>query len=228
MVKTTSLWYINCVFLAFMQTWRASKNRINQDGKMKQLVIILTCVAFLAAGRRSNTCKKGDVEKLSKEVAKLKTVLYNAFKVLEIHTPDNNEYRHPPIDVSGKSFFAFSVKACHDAHLELQQTPGDTQTDNYEILLHGYASDPKCGIRDNLGTLFAYESAKVLVKGERLSCDEMRPFWVSWAGGNIEVGTGNVYGYGTFMSWKDPEPHAVNAINVMTGWGAEGDWIVLA
>ncbi|CAH1788307.1 unnamed protein product, partial [Owenia fusiformis] len=197
---------------------------LRNTDKMKQFVIILACVAFIAA----QTCSKQDVDDLSEEVAKLKAVLYNAFKVLEIHTPNNNKYRHKPIDVRGKSFFAFSVKACNDAHLELQLTPGNTRTNNYEIMIHGYKYNPKSGIRDNLGTMYAYESAKVLVNGKRLSCDEMRPFWVSWAGGNIEVGTGNVYGCGIFMSWKDPAPHAVNAINVMTGWGAEGDWIVLA
>lgn len=37
-----------------------------------------------------------------------------------------------------------------------------------------------------------------------LACDELRPFWVSWENGFIEVGVGNTYDF-SFMSIPLPE-----------------------
>ncbi|CAH1798336.1 unnamed protein product [Owenia fusiformis] len=133
-------------------------------------------------------------------------------------TPDDSNYRHSPIDVEGKTFIRFNVMACHDAHLLLQKTPGDTSNDLYQIVIHGWSWNPKSVIRDITGTAVATSTGSVF------SCNEMRPFWVSWANRKIQVRHGQAVGESIFLTWQDPTPHAVNAINFITGWGASGTW----
>ncbi|CAH1788312.1 unnamed protein product, partial [Owenia fusiformis] len=136
-----------------------------------------------------------------------------------LRTPDDEGFRHVPLTVSDRTFLAFSVKACHDAILDLQLTPGSTVDDSYEVVLDGFHPGHKSVIRDDERT-----NQMAHKDGAILSCNEFNDFWVSWANGNIEVGTGKVKGSGRFMSWTDTTPHAVNAINVYTGWGATGEW----
>ena len=49
-------------------------------------------------------------------------------------------------------------------------------------------------------------------------------FWISWAGGLIEVGKGYQYGQEMFLSWQDPNPHDVGVVSVSTGWGATAEY----
>ncbi|CAH1780979.1 unnamed protein product [Owenia fusiformis] len=132
-------------------------------------------------------------------------------------TPDNVNYRHEPIDVSCETVIKFNVKACHDAHLQLRKIPGDTTSDTYEVVLHGWEENPSSAIREQ-GMI------KANFSGAILSCNEGKPFWVSWANGIVEVGKGHVYAEDRFMVWEDPTPHDVNAVNFVTGWGATGTW----
>ncbi|CAH1798441.1 unnamed protein product [Owenia fusiformis] len=136
-----------------------------------------------------------------------------------ISTPNDRMYRHQPINVTGKNFIKFNVKACHDAHVILQQKNGNTNDKGYDVLLHGRKLNPQSGIRNTQLTKF-----EISYKGSTLSCSEMRPFWVSWANGNIQVGRGHVYGEDFLMGWQDPIPNDIDEINFITDNGANGTW----
>ena len=57
-----------------------------------------------------------------------------------------------------------------------------------------------------------------------MSSRDLRSFWIRWADdGTITVGTG-LLDSRQIMSWKDPNPHAVNYVSVSTGWKREGEW----
>ena len=45
-----------------------------------------------------------------------------------------------------------------------------------------------------------------------MNCDEMRPFWVSWNRGYIEVGRGNLVGDQRIVAWQDPEPMGIDKL----------------
>ena len=56
---------------------------------------------------------------------------------------------------------------------------------------------------------------------------QYRQFWASAANGLVRVGTGNIVGFHTFLTWQDPDVVlAVKYAAVSTGWGADGDWVV--
>ena len=47
------------------------------------------------------------------------------------------------------------------------------------------------------------------------------------ANGLVRVGTGNIVGFHTFLTWQDPDVVlAFKCAAVSTGWGADGDWVV--
>ena len=51
-----------------------------------------------------------------------------------------------------------------------------------------------------------------------INCDEMRPFWVSWDGGIIKVGHGDLIDRNTFLEWPDPEPRDVTYVDTTGEW----------
>ena len=61
-------------------------------------------------------------------------------------------------------------------------------------------------------------------KHSPLSCNEYRPFWISWGGGVIRCGTGLTVGENTYMIYDDPNPTEVNKVAISTGFGATGNW----
>ena len=58
-----------------------------------------------------------------------------------------------------------------------------------------------------------------------VDCYEQRPFWTSWTNGTVKIGTGTV-DTREFMNYTAASPHDVNAVSIMTGWGATGIWSV--
>ena len=56
-----------------------------------------------------------------------------------------------------------------------------------------------------------------------VSCNESRPFWVSWKDAVISVGRGNKVGDRTFMTFQSRYEKAVHAISI-SGWNSEGFW----
>ena len=86
-------------------------------------------------------------------------------------------------------------------------------------LLTGGWSNSQSVIRDSqqASPLVAHSHAP-------LDCNAFRPFWMSWDGGVIRVGTGPTVGQNEFMSFTDPTPTDVNNVAISTGFGATGEW----
>jgi hypothetical protein len=58
-----------------------------------------------------------------------------------------------------------------------------------------------------------------------LDVNNFKFLWVSWIGGVISVGQGNIVGSMTFMTYTDSTPSAVNYI-AFAGWNAPGSVII--
>ncbi|CAH1796733.1 unnamed protein product [Owenia fusiformis] len=202
------------------------------------IYILVLCAVHMSSGKQKmKTCTSEQITKLEKELkaeilATKQAILDEIVKIGEqgtsepeiktILTPNNYDFKHTPIDVSGKTFFTFDVKTCHDGHIQLSKTAGNIDKNTYEILLQGWNTVRKTSaIRDSRqGKLEVYHNGQVVY------CDATTSFWISWSGGYIEVGRGHVYGRDTFLQWKDPSPHPVNAVQFTSGFGANGTWTV--
>ena len=114
------------------------------------------------------------------------------------------------------NFATFLVQACSDAHIGLMERVGDTLA--YEVVIGG-SENTRTAIRRNRQT-----DEVTVETPEILSCDIMRPFWISWYEGLIEVGEGDVYAVDRITSWQDPEPITVAHVAITTWNTAEGFW----
>ena len=59
---------------------------------------------------------------------------------------------------------------------------------------------------------------------EPLDCADYREFWVSWAKGVIEVGSGLIVEDNTFLHYTHLSPYEVNYIGISTYRGTKGYW----
>ena len=62
------------------------------------------------------------------------------------------------------------------------------------------------------------------VNNKPLDCHNSKPFWVSWAGGIFQIGTGLTVGTGTFLTYNSQSTPTIRAVAVSTGWGVTGTW----
>ncbi|XP_064608502.1 uncharacterized protein LOC135472764 isoform X2 [Liolophura sinensis] len=139
-----------------------------------------------------------------------------------VYTPDSYTYQLvPEVQVSSKEFLAFKLKAGGDAHIALSAVYGDLERKTHEIVI-GAEGNTKSMIREGSMGLVRTEALTYNV----LHSNEFRFFWVSWAGGNIEVGRGAKYGQGRFLHWRVPEYKRfnVNCLAVSTGRASRGQW----
>ena len=57
-----------------------------------------------------------------------------------------------------------------------------------------------------------------------LDCAASKAFWVSWARGQLQVGSGMTVGADKFLSYSGHSSPTVNFIAVSTGFGSSGTW----
>ncbi|XP_061164283.1 uncharacterized protein LOC133173312 isoform X1 [Saccostrea echinata] len=139
---------------------------------------------------------------------------------IEVSTADNRKYVKLSthcIVAAGRSFYTFQVKAKNDAHIALMSEDDDARP-LYEIVIGGWGNKKSC-IRTGkqLPCLSTYQQTV-------LSQTAYRLFWVSWIGGYIVVGEGDVVNKNVFMSYHHSNPYHVNFFAVMTGWSSSGQW----
>ena len=139
-----------------------------------------------------------------------------------VRTPNNVDFDYGSMTVGPEvTSLVFRVQAKNDATIRLTKVPGDTSSaDRYEIIIGAYANT-KSMIR--LGKRPA-EPKKVVDTPSVLNETEMRYFWISWKGGNIEVGRGIVRGLEKFMDWKNSAPFRVGGVSVGSGWGSAAEY----
>jgi hypothetical protein len=113
----------------------------------------------------------------------------------------------------------FKVRAESDVHLQMTRYQGTTSVDTYEAVIGGWGN-MKSAIRSVVqGTNVCERDTPGI-----LSKEAFRYFWVSWKGGVIAIGEGNVLGDRQICSWTDVAPHAVTAIKFLTESGHRGTW----
>ena len=132
-------------------------------------------------------------------------------------TPDAYEYiflEDQGMCVANQGSVQFWVKATNDVHITLADVKENAET--LEIAIGGWG-DSKSVLRFARGGENINEA-----EGSWLSAEEYRPFWVSWTGGKVLVGTGTEIGQNTFLGVKSEQ--AINYFGVATAWGSTGDW----
>ena len=136
--------------------------------------------------------------------------------VKEFLTPASYSYTNYRAGIGGATWTTFLVRACNDAHFGLMENVGDTIA--YEVIIGG-SGNTRTAIRRNRQTdEVAVETPDIL------DCNVMKPFWVSWIDGYIQVGNGAVYGDDVIASWQDGEPLSINHAAISTWDTAEGYW----
>ena len=58
-----------------------------------------------------------------------------------------------------------------------------------------------------------------------LDCTKLRPYWITWNDGNVELGVGDFLYEDTMVEWEDNTPHPVTAISLSGGPNlSPGSW----
>ena len=137
-------------------------------------------------------------------------------------TPAIYDYQFvPEVKVSDKNLLTFRVKAASDAHIALSATYGEIQLMTYEITLGGL-KNRRSSIRYGGDSWFAKEARTPSV----LSETEMRPFWISWENGVLDVGEGMRKGSRRLLQWRPmmEKRHNINHLSVCTSEHSKGEW----
>ncbi|XP_063447519.1 C3 and PZP-like alpha-2-macroglobulin domain-containing protein 8 [Mytilus trossulus] len=132
------------------------------------------------------------------------------------------------MDVLPTRFLTFEVKACFGA--KFYASSSDTKDSTkplYEIAIGSHHNERTIVRRRNDASLQA--SSRITEQSDTqnvLSCNENRPFWISWEAGSIMVGSGNRVGENVLVSLTDPDPFTVKVLGIMTGSKVIGEWKV--
>ena len=137
-----------------------------------------------------------------------------------ISSRGNNE-REMWLTESRRRHFVFGVRATERAKLLLAAEEGK-EGGHVHLIILGYDHNTKTVIKSNIG-----DQVDHVVDTEGiLSGAETRDFWVSWAGGVIELGRGLEVGARPFVRWTPDEQHPITALglfgNVRTEWRFRG------
>ena len=120
------------------------------------------------------------------------------------------------VSMLGNTSIQFRVKACDSVYLALSELKGHTESLTYEIALGvGNASEIRDAVKGK---------AKAKVFHPVLDCSEMKPFWITWLKGVIQVGRGATVGQNKLLIWQPRNPHQINAVSMATGGRGMGAW----
>lgn len=103
--------------------------------------------------------------------------------------------------------------------LRTDSLPNYRPLDFFEIVLGGW-SNTKSVIRFTQS-----ETELAVYEGSICSMNDWVVVTVAWEDGRIMVSMGETPGENIFMEYTDSELRAVHWVGVMTGWGAEGNWL---
>ncbi|CAG2229229.1 unnamed protein product [Mytilus edulis] len=123
---------------------------------------------------------------------------------------------------SQTKYFRFSIKACRDAFILLSAAIDLQSQDFYEICLGGYGNSEVYLRRK-------YNDADTLVIStpDILNCTGTITMEVRWTlDGSIFLYMETAAGPETILNWRDPIPLPIQGVGIMTGWGADGIWII--
>ena len=115
------------------------------------------------------------------------------------YTTTHYDYDQVWLNVEEQHVLKFSARACRDVNVGLFETFGNSSSAMYRVMIGGWNNEASA-IRST-----PVAGASDLVKIDRkaiLSCNSLRPFWISWEDGLIQVGYGWIIGVGTLMQWQ--------------------------
>lgn len=123
------------------------------------------------------------------------------------------------IDMTQRTAITFEVQTCKDAYIGLfkySPAPNDIVS---EIVL-GAFNNKISEIRDKMqGHVHSDYNWKVL------DCVRKKPFWISWADGQIQVGTGKSVGTNRIMDWNTNLTLHVDVISVSSYYMSIATWL---
>ena len=123
---------------------------------------------------------------------------------METYATTGYSYDQVWLNVSEQHDLKFLVRACSDANIGLFASFGDSMSNMYRIVIGGWRN-----------TASAITSTPVLDAGhlvkeatpEILSWEFLRPFWISWKWGVVQMGRGSTVAVDTLMQWHAPSLH---------------------
>ncbi|XP_046564874.1 uncharacterized protein LOC124273644 [Haliotis rubra] len=121
--------------------------------------------------------------------------------------------------LNGQTSFTFWVKTTNDAHIALLSNRDNYDHSMFEIVIGGWRNTQSVIRNRKQGPNLAS------VRHMPLSGSKHQPFWISFSGSRISVGSGRVVGRRTFLSWIDQSVTQIRYVSVATGWGSTGKWI---
>ncbi|CAC5400545.1 unnamed protein product [Mytilus coruscus] len=123
---------------------------------------------------------------------------------------------------SQNQLFRFRVEACNDAFILLSAAVNLQSQDFYEICISANGNKATSFRRKyNTGAIYFLSTLDIL------SCTEKRTMVVRWTlDGKITLNKETSVGTEIVMEWTDPNPIPINGVGIMTGWGANGLWVI--
>ena len=136
-----------------------------------------------------------------------------------ISPSEEGDYENIVYSVSDRTELVFAVSACKDVHVALSEIPGILTRFTYELII-GASENSMTVLRNGINgpTLTQSSTSNIL------NCSSQRLFWLSWAGGVVSFGSGLVVQQSRVLYYKNPSPHSVNALSVMTPGGVLGNF----
>ncbi|XP_067665633.1 C3 and PZP-like alpha-2-macroglobulin domain-containing protein 8 [Haliotis asinina] len=147
---------------------------------------------------------------------------------VRLTTPSTSIYTFQLIPTSslqtitgGTSTVVFLVKTCHDAIFVLHTYP-NSYTPVIEVAIGG-DNNMRSFVHGCIGCAFTeyHDESSIL------SCNEYRPFWLSWRDGVISVGKGLVAGGQRFLQWTPTTNIVINYVSISTYVNNPGTWLFL-
>ena len=80
-----------------------------------------------------------------------------------------------------------------------------------------------CNVHVHDGGTPCFQNA---VTTDIVNCNETRPFWISWEGGSITLGSGARVGRNTILDYQHDDPYDVTMATLSTGFGSSGIWVL--
>lgn len=135
-------------------------------------------------------------------------------------TRAEKDYDTAQFTVRQRTSLAFGVDACSHAGVALLATTGIVQSNLYEFVIGADSSLPAHSVQ-------LYRNG-ALVKSATVSnvvvCSQRKDLWISWAGGVLQFGKGNMVGRQIMLVWKDNSPISVSTVALSGDHGHSALW----
>ncbi|VDI06407.1 Hypothetical predicted protein [Mytilus galloprovincialis] len=140
------------------------------------------------------------------------------------YTIDINRYN---IDLSRITSLVFEIKACRRAHVLLSSSGVRNSSEPlYEILIGDGIFNSYIIHRTNDSLHPESRKYEGFDTVDIQNCTVYIPFWISWADGEIKLGTGVVVGEHVLGNLTNTDQFEVRSIGVFTDGGKTGNWII--